>query len=209
MPPVIASCHRPAAADPPWMKPTRGEVRLPLPLWEGDGGRGRTGALFLVRSAATKQSPPIEHLDGFFAALLRAIAGEAGDCSLRETAPGRDPRRGTARSLSPAISDYGEDVRPVHPDQRRLVTYEIRPAGAAPHCGIQMIGAYMQRPPHALGVKRGSFCEAQLRDRDTSPDDSVDLLIRRRCHDGRQLRLCPVESCLFCTLLWLLTTQKT
>jgi hypothetical protein len=69
--------------------------------------------------------------------------------------------------------------------------------------------AYMQRPPHALGVKRGSLCEAQLRDRDTNPDDNVDFLIRCRCHGGRQLRLCPVESCLLCTLLWLLTTLKT
>ena len=52
-----------------------------------------------------------------------------------------------------------------------------------------------RRPPHALGVKRGSLCEACLRDRGYSPDDNVGLLIRCRCHDGRQLRLCPVESC--------------
>jgi len=68
--------------------------------------------------------------------------------------------------------------------------------------------AAAQRPPYALGVKRGSLCEVHLRDRGKSPDDNVDLSTRCRCHDGRQLRLCPVESCFLCILLWLLTTRE-
>ena len=93
-------------------------------------------------------------------------------------------------------------------DQRNLISHANETAGVAvlrPARTTITRGSCMQRPPHALGVKRGSLCEAQLRARDTSPDDSVDLLVRCRCHDGRRPQVCPVESCFLCTLLWLLT----
>jgi hypothetical protein len=132
---------------------------------------------------------------------------------IRMTGSGRDSgqhKRAIGRRVPPrprAMTKFPQARR----DQRHLISHANETAGVARATGRSRDdnrGSCMQRPPHALGVKRGSLCEAQLRARDTSPDDSVDLLVRCRCHDGRQPQVCPVESCFLCTLLWLLTVES-